>query len=300
MTGLWKRLSSAVAIALAVPVYAQAQQAPAAPGYTMPSTQMWDITSDSGEVYRIFVSYPSAEAPAKSWPAAKMPAGGWPVLYVLDGNAMFAGFAEARRLQEMSDVGKSIVVGIGYPTDLAYSTRRLYDYTGGPPPPPWDAALGKERNGGWDKFLDFLTGKLRTEIDRRYTINRNRQALFGHSLGGLFAVHALFSRPDAFHAVIAASPSLFWHEREMLKAERDFVARLQAGAIPKVGRLMVVAGGKEETPLEKWDGEALARRLEPLSAYGLRTRSEIYVDEGHMTVPSRAVTETLRFAFSWP
>jgi hypothetical protein len=286
-----KKLAVLLAILLGLLPTAAAGQPPPAAGYTMPSTQMWDITSDSNEVYRIFVSYPSSEPPA----------GGWPVLYVLDGNAIFASFAETRRLQEHSDVGKSIIVGVGYPTDKAYDTRRLYDFTSASPPPePWRTEFAKLRSGGREQFLDFLTGKLRAEIGRRFRINPERQALFGHSLGGLLALHALFSRPDAFHAVISASPSLFWHEQEMLKEERDFVARLRAGRIPKVSRLLVVAGEREETILERWDAEAFARRMEPLSEHGLRTRSEIYAGEGHMTVPVRAVSETLRFAFSWP
>lgn len=295
MITIGKQFWLAIAITL-VSTIVQAQPTPPAsatqtvPGYTMPSTHMWDTTADSGDIYRIFVSYPAVEAPAE----------GFPVLYVLDGNAAFAGFAEARRIQEGSDVGKSIIVGVGYPTDEAYDGRRLYDLTGAPPPPPWDVELAHLRSGGWNKFLDFLTGELRTEIGKRYKINPDRQALFGHSLGGLFAIHALFSRPDAFHAIIAASPSLFWHEREMLKEERDFAARLKAWKIPKVSRLLVVAADREETVLEKWDAEAFVKRMEPLSAYGLRTRSEMYVGEGHMTVPSRAVTQTLRFAFSWP
>lgn len=275
------------AASLSSPVQAQGTDAPA---YAMPATQSFDIAADSGEIYRILISFPTESEP---------PEGGYPVLYVLDGNAIFGGFAETRRLLEGSDVGKSIVVGVSYPTDKPYDMRRLYDFTGGPPPPPWDKALGKERSGGWEPFLDFLTGKLRTEIGKRYKINPDRQALFGHSLGGLFALHTLYSRPDAFHAVVAASPSIFWH-KGLLKEERDFAARLQAGKIPRVGRLMVVAGGLEETALERWDAEALIKRLEPLSAYGLRTRSEIYPDEGHMTVPIRSVSQTLRFAFSWP
>ena len=128
--GSWRRVSF-VAIfcaCAALPVHSE-QKASASdvPGYTMPSTQMWDMKCDSGGTYRIFVSYPAVEAPAD----------GFPVLYVLDGNASFAAFAEARRIQERFEIGRSIVVGIGYPTDLAYDVRRLNDYT--PPlldPPP--------------------------------------------------------------------------------------------------------------------------------------------------------------------
>ena len=99
MTNVWKLLASTVAITLVMPVLAaQAQPAQgqrtsppattpsAVPGYTVPSTHMWEMTSDGGDIYRIFVSYPATEAPAD----------GYPVLYVLDGNAVFATFAETR------------------------------------------------------------------------------------------------------------------------------------------------------------------------------------------------------------
>src|SRR5262245_14339398 len=128
---LWTRFASVVAMVFAAAVtHAQSAAPPPLPGYTMPSTHMWDMPSDGGDIYRIFVSYPAGEPPAD----------GYPVLYVLDGNASFAGFAEARRIQERFDLGKSIIVGVGYPTDLAYDVRRLNDYTMpllDPPPPRW-------------------------------------------------------------------------------------------------------------------------------------------------------------------
>ena len=288
-------LIATATIVTACPAAAKPADAPVVaplPGYLLPETETWELKGDDGYPYQIFVSKPKGDAPT----------GGYPVLYVLDGNAMFAGFAETRRIlsMEQSDISKSIVVGVGFKSELPYSERRLYDFTGGPPPPPWDASFAKIPNGGWDKFLDFLTVKLRGEVARRYTINPDRQALFGHSLGGLLAMHALFTRPAAFHAIIAASPSVFWHNQEMLREEHDFTARLEAGSIPKVARVMIVCGENEETVLERWDAEALSKRMEALSGYGLRTRSEVYAGEGHITVPSRSVTSSLRFAFSWP
>lgn len=284
------RLSAATAaIALAPPVAAQSAAAPP-PGYTMPSTAMWDMAADSGEVYRVMVSYPAGEPPER----------GYPVLYVLDGNAMFAGFAETRRMLEWKNEGKAIVVGVGYPTDKAYDERRLYDLTGEVTDVPAYARFRTMRAGGWDKFLDFLTGKLRREIGTRWKTDARRQSLFGHSLGGLFALHALHTRPGAFHAIVAASPTLYWHEKRMRQEERDFAAGLKSGRIDRVSRLLVVAGEREEDMLERMDPEDYVKRIEPLSAFGLRVRSQIYADEGHMTVPSRAVTDTLRFVFAWP
>lgn len=289
MTGI-----SAALLAAALAPVAQAQQMVPAPtpspmpGYTMPSTQMWDMKSDSGETYRIFVSFPTTE----------MPADGYPVLYVLDGNAMFAAFAEARRIQEYYDVGKAIVVGVGYPTDQAYDVRRLDDYTAPmPDPPPADQrSLARYKSGGQDRFLDFLTGRLRAEIGRRYKINPDRQSLFGHSLGGLLALHALYTRPRAFQSIVAASPSLQWNEQGELREERDFAARLASGKVGATSRLMVVVGG-HDTDDDPYMAQAFARRMDLLSGYGLRTRFRCYEEEGHMTVPARAVTDTLRFVF---
>jgi predicted alpha/beta superfamily hydrolase len=276
-------------VALAAPALAQEKSAPV-PGYTMPQTVTWDMKAAHGQTYRIFVSFPKGAPPE----------GGYPVLYVLDGNALFASFAETRRMMEWSPGDKAIVVGVGYPTDEAYDVRRIDDFTGAPTTSGAYAKFAKEKSGGWDRFLDFLTGELRSEIGRRYKTNPDRQSLFGHSLGGLFALHALYARPGAFHAIIAASPSIFWHEALTLKEERDFTARLQAGMVPKVARLLVVAGDREEAILERWDAEDFVQRMAPLSAYGLRTRSEIFAGEGHMTVPVRAVPAALRFAVNWP
>lgn len=292
----WQRLTSTLAIVLTWPVLAAQAQAsrttpvtPAAvPGYTLPSTHTWDMTSDRGDTYRIFVSYPQGE----------LPEDGYPALYVLDGNAMFAAFAEARRIQEYHDVGQSIVVGVGYPTDLAYDVRRLNDYTPpllDPPPPQW-RKLAQYRSGGQEQFLDFLTGKLRNEIGNRYKIDPQRQSLFGHSLGGLLALHALYSRPQAFHSIVAASPSLEWNEQGILREEREFAARVTSGKVQQMSRLLVVVGGRDIDD-DHYVGEAFARRMEPLSGYGLRSRFRRYENEGHMTVPARAVTDALRFVF---
>jgi len=292
----------AVALAMVLPlvaapgVSAVADGAPVPQAYALPGTESWEIANDSREPYRIFVSRPEGPPPAE----------GYPVLYVLDGNAMFAGFAEARRIQEGShpDVANSLIVAVGYPTDRPYDgARRLYDFT--PVPlaevPAAQVPLAKYRAGGQDAFRDFLLNRLRAEVAKRYAVNPRRQALFGHSLGGLLALHVLYTRPDAFHAIIAASPSQWWNDQSILAEEREFARRLSRAEITgPVSRVLLLAGEREERVANTWDAEALALRLEPLSAYGLRSRFEMLAGETHVTVPSRAVTTTLRFAFSWP
>jgi predicted alpha/beta superfamily hydrolase len=267
-----------------------AQTVAAASGYVLPGTDTWELSNAAGEAYRILVSMPEAPAPAE----------GYPVLYVLDGNALFAGFAEARLVQAWSagpssqrtSVGSSIIVAVGYPTDQPYDTaRRRVDYTGPAP----GAGSGQER------FLDFLLNTLRPEVAKRYAINARRQALFGHSFGGLFALHVLYTRPEAFNAIIAASPSQWFNNQSILSEERLFTTRLsQAKNATAVSRVLVVVGEREERASMVWDAQALYARLQKLSAYGLRCRFQKLADEIHITVPSASITSTLRFAFGEP
>lgn len=279
------RLTFLITATLLFPLAAGVSQAAPAGGYTMPATQVLDMASDTGKPYRIMVSYPESEPPES----------GFPVLYVLDGNASFAAFAETRRIQEYGDLGKAIVVGIGYRTDKPYDEARNEDFIVMDDPPSGKRLGRTAGKSGRDEFLDFLTGKLRTEIGKRYRINPDRQALFGHSFGGLFALHALYTRPQVFHSIVAASPSLELDEG-VLRDERAFVARLEDGKVGKTSRLMIVVGERDIDD-DPEPARALADRLDRLSGLGMRVRFRSYETEGHMTVPARAVTDVLRFAF---
>src|SRR3546814_15077313 len=64
-------------------------------------------------------------------------------------------------------------------------------------------------------------------IEKRYAVDSRRQALYGHSLGGLFALHMLYSHPGAFRTIIAASPSIWWDNQAILSEERAFKARIE-------------------------------------------------------------------------
>jgi len=282
-------LWSSTPVAAGVPTNVQA-------GYVLPDTETWDLTSAGGETYRILVSRPAGDPPPE----------GFPVMYVLDGNTVFGSFAEARRLQEVSDpaIGKTLIVGVGYPDGAPYDyKRRMKDFT--PPfPDPVPAAetpFAKWTVGGQDNLVRFLLEDLRSAVASRYKANPHRQALFGHSLGGLFALHMLFRHPEAFLAIVAASPSIWWNDQGILAEEREFSANLAGGRTKVVpARILLVVGGREETAAEQWDAGALARRLELLSAYGLRSRYERFEEEPHLGVPTRAITDAMRFAFAWP
>ncbi|MDG2535891.1 alpha/beta hydrolase-fold protein [Sphingomonas sp. HITSZ_GF] len=280
---------AALALLGAGPALAQTAPAPA-PAYVLPGTETFDLTArEGGQGYRIYVSKPTQPAPA----------GGFPVLYVLDANAFFPGFAGERRIEEFAKEagGGVIVVGVGYPHDQVYDIpARTNDLTL-PWTAKWPAGQPVVKTGGNEVFAHFLLDQLRPEIARRYPVDAKRQSLFGHSLGGLFALHMLYTRPDAFEAIIAASPSIWWSDKAILAEEKAFTDRL-AAAKPAgpVSRLMLFVGEKDPMMIPA-DAEALNGRL---AALGLSSRFEKLAGETHITVPYRAITPTFRFVTAKP
>jgi predicted alpha/beta superfamily hydrolase len=99
----------------------------------------------------------------------------------------------------------SVVISIGYPlTNSVYDmANRFVDYK-----PPLPNNQGS--SAGAEPFLDFIEGALRPWL--RDTVFPNvdftRDALFGHSFGGLLVTYALISRPNMFDTYLAASPAL--------------------------------------------------------------------------------------------
>lgn len=209
----------------------------APPARALPSvrprqTETVSLKSAEGLDYRIFLSAPEGPPPA----------GGFPVIYVLDANAWFGLAAEVTRLYELEG-GPAIVVGIGYPVNSLYAPqRRGQDFTLGAPVGGETAAYAGTTFGGADAFLKFLRGPLRDTIGNKYPIDRARQSLFGHSLGGYFVLHVLLTQPDSFHAYTAASPAIWW-DPARLAAEEKIVAARPAAARPPV---LVTVGGAEQ------------------------------------------------------
>jgi len=156
-------------------------------------------------------------------PAAPPPASGYPVIYLLDGNATFPLMWKAALA---ADVPVAFV-GIGYPVPQRFDvTRRYYDLTSAVPPETMRGRDGgaPPRTGGRAAFLDFIGRDLLPEVARRLPADPGRRMLFGHSLGGLFVLFALFARPAMFRAYVAADPSIWWGGRAILRDQAAFLA----------------------------------------------------------------------------
>lgn len=196
----------------------------------------------------------------------------YPVVYLLDGPSHFHHTTgTARFLARNGRMPDVIVVAIA-------NTDRTRDMS---PPVYSDAGPARSNAGGADNFLEFISAELMPFIDERYR-TRPYAILIGHSLGGLFANHALVHRPDVFDAYISISPSLWWDEQRLV-AQADS-AFDRAGDL--VGDFYMTMGNEGGAML----GGALkfAGILEAKAPEDFRWEFKLMEEESHGSVPHRS------------
>jgi predicted alpha/beta superfamily hydrolase len=254
----------------------------------LPHARQFEINSAQGLPYRLLVAVPPEPPPTT----------GFPVLVLVDGDALFATALTTARLQagrpEVSGVGPAVIIGIGYPGGAPFDAeRRRLDLL------PDD--------GGADRFLDLIEGQVLPLAAELAPIDRARLSLAGHSFGGLFTLHTLFTRPGLFRSLVAGSPSIWWNERAILATRSKFLSGAAQAERP---RLLITVGSEEQSGDPQRD-PARATRLEKarmvenaaemaasLTASGrLDCEHVVFAGENHVSVIpamlSRAVTFTL-------
>lgn len=271
----------------------------------------------TGRDYRVFVWAPPGPAPAE----------GFPVFYVLDGNSHFYVALSALRAQSLfGEARPAVLVGIGYPLDdpFAILQTRNRDLTtpiaaealARMPPNP---GLSVENTGGLDNFLEMLQTEVKPFIASKHAVNPADQTLFGHSLGGLAVVRALFTRPNDWRTFVSSSPSLFWNDRAVLAGESTFAEQVRSGrASPRV---LLMAGELEssgaryrtngarmtqsqvdrliDTTRMVDNAASLGARLEQLDgAAPYRARYLVFSGESHLSVIPASISRAIHFALS--
>ena len=277
------------------------------------------VSKVNGRAYQIDIALPQVPPPS----------GGYPVIYVLDGNWYFASMTEAVR----RNAPKAIVVGVGYPLQnpiwaprilstfknlsadynqeaWAINFARLYDLS----VPADDAELKKqgyalskdqpytrEDIGGVDDFLKTIEVEVKPRVyaladATHLQVNRGDQTLFGHSLGGLAAVEALFTEPQAFRTFVAASPSINWVDRKVLQKADAFEAQVKSGKITP--RILFTVGANEPGQMVG-DACELAGRLKAVrGAAGYEVADcAVFAGQEHGLAPWPAIGRAVSFAF---
>jgi predicted alpha/beta superfamily hydrolase len=130
-------------------------------------------------------------------------------------------------------------------------------------------------------------------IEHEYRVDPKHRVMAGSSLGGLFTLYAMYTRPELFEGYIAATPAvvigndwLFGYEEAFAKSGRPIKARLFA------------SGGGDESPgflggIKRFD-QRIASRNYPGFAYQFR----IIDGERHAGMQFESYTRGLRFVFA--
>jgi uncharacterized protein len=283
----------------------------------MPPTMTHDfVSATTGRAYRLMITPPAGSPPSD----------GWPMFWVLDGSG-YHGMA-VDLIRNIGNIGGEIepalVVAVTYPTDdfAVCLSRRQIDLT--PTAVTSDEmviAVGQDSpSGDLDGFLDMIVGEALPFVSEAFSIDAARMALVGHSLGGLAAIHTLFTRPALFQTLIALCPSIWWDNRVVLSHEAAFVAGLAAAK--SAPRLFLAVGGLEQTMpkvilpegvnVGGWDKMAdtlvkarmidncaeLAARLSSLVATtGFEIQYHCPEGETHLTTPPVVYPKALAMAF---
>lgn len=310
---------NAIRMTSSVPAVAEAltgsDRPPIGPAYAVPGSERIRLVSAQGQPYDLMIAAPVG-------PPAD--AAGYPVLYLLDGNAVFGTAAEIvamrSRKPESTGIVPAVVVAIGYPGDQPFDLeRRAADYT---PPvtatelPPRPDGSRWGTVGGADGFLGFLLDVVRPLIAGKFSVDPQRQALFGHSFGGLFALHALFTRPDAFSHIIAASPSIWWHryvadDYVAAFAERVRTTGVDAKVLVTIGELeqrltVAEASAAESATRAAWkrrnrmvdNARELSDWLAALPGRGPEVCFAMFAGEDHGSVVPAALSRAVGFALA--
>jgi predicted alpha/beta superfamily hydrolase len=221
--------SSLYCLALASsPILASPESvAPQYPPHVIADSQLRILPrTEQGREYQLHVALPASYA--------KEPAKRYPVLYVTDGYWDFPTIKTSYdNLVYDRVVPEFIIVGLGYAGEnLDYGVLRRWELSPVPVGEPGEAS------GHAADFLQTLEQTFIPFIDREYRTDTAYRVLAGSSLGGMFTLYTMYTKPELFQGYIAASPAvllqndwLFRYEEAFAKTGKPIEARLYlAGA----------------------------------------------------------------------
>lgn len=202
-----------------------------------------------------------------------------PVTYALDGATigMVSFINEALREADKGPDGKPrITVAIAY-TNQQYKTGlnnnyRILDLTH-----VRDESLPQlPDQAGAEAFLRFINEEVKPFINSNYNVDNNDETLSGHSLGGLFSLYTLFSKPDSFDRYLISSPSIMWADRDIFNLEEQYAADHQ-----DMDKYLYISVGSNETYMVD-DAQDMIQRLSSRGYKNLKLLQDIFPDTGHL------------------
>ena len=147
-------------------------------------------------------------------------------------------------------------------------------------------------SGKADNFLAFFKKELIPYMEKNYNAAPMR-ILFGHSFGGVFNFHALFSEPDLFKVHIAVSPSLWYDDEVLVKKGKEFFKKNK----DMQGFLYYTIGGDEGARMKN-GANNLFDILKQDAPKDLNWEYQLVPNETHGSVPHITAYKALRKLFA--
>ena len=200
----------------------------------------------------------------------------YPVLYMTDGDAHIAHTGSTVEfLARNGRMSEMIVVGIPN-TDRARDLSPVKSSAKTP-----DGKMQFPTTGGANNFLKFIETELLPYVEKNYRVKPYR-ILAGHSLGGLFAIHAMLTRPGVFNSYVAVSPALQWEKQEILQRAEEFFKNRQ-----ELNATLYVTLGNEPGPIgEGFDSFKRLLAKTQLKDFVWEARQMDDEDHGSVVMPS--------------
>lgn len=253
----------------------------------LPRAVRYDFTSRiTGRPYRLTITPPVDRDPTRLYPA----------LYVLDGTAWSATSSEIATVFGATGLtGTGYVIALGYQTEdvIVASGLRSLDMTPFRSPNPAFESV----TGDGDAFLRAIYEEVQPFIWTHFRVDSARQAIWGHSIGGLLVLWSMFREPGKFSTYLIASSTI---NKKVLAGEAAFLERINRS--DTVMRVLITVGGEEHPPGETFayqvidDASALADRLRA-GASGLDVELTVFAGEGHLSAGAVSLIRSIQFAF---
>ncbi|WP_290799072.1 alpha/beta hydrolase [Flavihumibacter sp. UBA7668] len=221
-----------------------------------------------------------------------------PALFVLDGAELFlTAVALQQQLAEYAYypiLPEMIVVGIVHKN----REEELF-------PIAQNDTLSK-MEGKADKFLDYLEKELLPAIDS-IRGSKGPRIIFGHSLGGLFGVHTINSKPNLFNAYLLTDPALWWDKQLTLKTfRRNLTSQVRNTSYLYLGISNTLPYKADTVSIQQMNPSQISitsqfqlkHFLENSRKTILRRDARYYPDESHFTIPSRGLRDGLLYYFN--
>ncbi|RPJ79530.1 MAG: alpha/beta hydrolase, partial [Acidobacteria bacterium] len=272
-----------LALALSAGPAASQQSKPAHPPHTIPNSELRVFAPNTaGRHYQLHVGLPASYSTERTRR--------YPVVYVTDAywdfqklDAIRGGLVYDRVVPEF------IIVGLGYAGENPnYDLLRRWELS----PAPFGGG-GADASGHAADFLRTIETEVIPLVEREYRADPSYRVLAGASLGGLFTLYSMYTKPDLFQAYIAATPAvivgndwLFGYEEEFATKNRPLKARL------------FVSGGGNESPAFLGGILRFNQRIASRKFPGLAYEFRIIDGERHAGMQLESYNRGLRFAFA--